>query len=171
MGTRAIFRHARPESILVLMAHRVPKELISRFVKICPTCQVRRGGSRLTPPSSRRGSPRLTTLPRSPKLPSPPMSRRDSTLSGQIAAERPQPEYSYQLGGANGWMEGHRNQHARHNSNLNLSPMRSFSASAMNHMPGPVPPTMDPFHADLSAPSSQVSYSPMYTSNQGPPNH
>lgn len=30
----------------------VPKELISRFVKICPTCQVRRGGSRLTPPNS-----------------------------------------------------------------------------------------------------------------------
>lgn len=35
---------------------RVPKELISRFVKICPTCQVRRG-SHLSPPDSRRNSP------------------------------------------------------------------------------------------------------------------
>lgn len=35
----------------------VPKELISRFVKICPTCQVRRGGSHLSPPDSRRNSP------------------------------------------------------------------------------------------------------------------
>lgn len=29
---------------------RVPKELISRFVKLCPTCQVRRGTSRNSPP-------------------------------------------------------------------------------------------------------------------------
>ncbi|OKL58818.1 hypothetical protein UA08_05818 [Talaromyces atroroseus] len=35
----------------------VPKELISRFVKICPTCQVRRGGAHLSPPDSRRNSP------------------------------------------------------------------------------------------------------------------
>lgn len=28
---------------------RVPKELISRFVKICPTCQIRRGTSRNSP--------------------------------------------------------------------------------------------------------------------------
>lgn len=62
--------------------NRVPKELISRFVKICPTCQVRRGGSRLTPPNSRRGSPRLEMIPRSPKLPSPPISRRESSFSG-----------------------------------------------------------------------------------------
>lgn len=39
--------------------NRVPKELISRFVKICPTCQVRRGGSHLSPPDSRRNSPTM----------------------------------------------------------------------------------------------------------------
>lgn len=36
---------------------RVPKELISRFVKICPTCQIRRGGTHLSPSDSGRGSP------------------------------------------------------------------------------------------------------------------
>ncbi|KAK2791492.1 hypothetical protein FQN53_002601 [Emmonsiellopsis sp. PD_33] len=57
----------------------VPKELISRFVKICPTCQVRRGGSRLTPPNSRRGSPKMGTISH-PQLLSPPGSRRDSVV-------------------------------------------------------------------------------------------
>ncbi|KAH8704284.1 hypothetical protein BGW36DRAFT_371033 [Talaromyces proteolyticus] len=37
----------------------VPKELISRFVKICPTCLGRRGASHFTPPDSRRNSPHL----------------------------------------------------------------------------------------------------------------
>lgn len=36
-------------SNLSLTTVRVPKELISRFVKICPTCQVRRGTSRNSP--------------------------------------------------------------------------------------------------------------------------
>ena len=43
--------------LIVHSSSRVPKELISRFVKICPTCQVRRGGSHLSPPDSRRNSP------------------------------------------------------------------------------------------------------------------
>ncbi|EEA22988.1 conserved hypothetical protein [Talaromyces marneffei ATCC 18224] len=64
----------------------VPKELISRFVKICPTCQVRRGGSHLSPPDSRRNSPpmelsrgqppqspcrrwRMTSIEETPRLP------------------------------------------------------------------------------------------------------
>lgn len=32
----------------------MPKELISRFVKLCPTCQVRRGTARNSPPESER---------------------------------------------------------------------------------------------------------------------
>jgi hypothetical protein len=36
---------------------RVPKELISRFVKICPTCQTRRGALQMTHSRSRRVSP------------------------------------------------------------------------------------------------------------------
>ncbi|EZG05502.1 hypothetical protein H106_04544 [Trichophyton rubrum CBS 735.88] len=60
----------------------VPKELISRFVKICPTCQVRRGGSRLTPPTSCRSSPKPDhALGPSPYLLSPPDSRRESIIS------------------------------------------------------------------------------------------
>ncbi|KJF60553.1 uncharacterized protein CIMG_06334 [Coccidioides immitis RS] len=72
----------------------VPKELISRFVKICPTCQVRRGGSRLTPPNSCRSSPKLDVVPPPPIL-SPPDSRRESIISRSSApysrAELPQP--------------------------------------------------------------------------------
>lgn len=151
----------------LLMADRVPKELISRFVKICPTCQVRRGGSRLTPPSSRRGSPRLISMPRSPKLPSPPMSRRESTFNNPVNAERTQPEYFYQAGTSNGWTDSHRNLQGRQSSNLSLGPMRSFNASAT----GSVPPTIDPFHAEMSPPSSQVGYNPMYVSSQGSPSH
>uniref|UniRef100_A0A093XPK4 Nucleolar protein 4 n=1 Tax=Talaromyces marneffei PM1 TaxID=1077442 RepID=A0A093XPK4_TALMA len=72
----------------------VPKELISRFVKICPTCQVRRGGSHLSPPDSRRNSPPMELSrgqpPQSPVAymraqPVPPMAydeyRRNSSSS------------------------------------------------------------------------------------------
>ncbi|EED15071.1 conserved hypothetical protein [Talaromyces stipitatus ATCC 10500] len=63
----------------------VPKELISRFVKLCPTCQVRRGGSHLSPPDSRRNSPPLELSrvqpPQSPlaymRQPVPPMASYD----------------------------------------------------------------------------------------------
>ncbi|KAL1978800.1 hypothetical protein VTN31DRAFT_1659 [Thermomyces dupontii] len=41
----------------------VPKELISRFVKICPTCQVRRGSS---PSNSQKSAPYLDNKPFSP---------------------------------------------------------------------------------------------------------
>jgi hypothetical protein len=56
---------------------RVPKELISRFVKLCPTCQVRRGGAstRTSPPDCDRDSYMHT---QSPGLISPPQSRRES---------------------------------------------------------------------------------------------
>ncbi|KAI2448397.1 hypothetical protein LOY97_006829, partial [Ophidiomyces ophidiicola] len=88
----------------------VPKELISRFVKICPTCQVRRGGSRLTPPNSCRTSPKLELLAHHhhhqhqhqhaavaapASLLSPPDSRRESIISRPgvpySRAELPQP--------------------------------------------------------------------------------
>lgn len=42
--------------LLLNTMYRVPKELISRFVKLCPTCQVRRGTSRNTPPHSEKGT-------------------------------------------------------------------------------------------------------------------
>ncbi|PGH30001.1 hypothetical protein GX50_07248 [[Emmonsia] crescens] len=94
----------------------VPKELISRFVKICPTCQVRRGGSRLTPPNSRRSSPKLTTLP-NPQLLSPPGSRRDSVIGRpSVASGRSQNEYSHHIQGS-GWGHSHSHSHSHSQGN------------------------------------------------------
>ncbi|PGH16552.1 hypothetical protein AJ79_01658 [Helicocarpus griseus UAMH5409] len=127
----------------------VPKELISRFVKICPTCQVRRGGSRLTPPNSRRGSPKLATLP-NPQLLSPPGSRRDSIIGRPgLGAGR---EYSHHHIPGSGWGHSHSHSHnhgghhALHHNQYqhHVNPLaptglgtlpRSMS-SAMDGMPG-----------------------------------
>lgn len=59
--------------------HRVPKELISRFVKLCPTCQVRRGTSRNSPPERER-SPEEVTDPQSPEAPPRLSSRKNSSM-------------------------------------------------------------------------------------------
>lgn len=58
----------------------MPKELISRFVKLCPTCQVRRGTSRNSPESP--PSPEAKAAPLSPGTYSITASRRNSTASG-----------------------------------------------------------------------------------------
>lgn len=153
-------------SPLQLTTHlfRVPKELVSRFVKICPTCQVRRGGSRLTPPNSRRGSPRLEMVPRSPKLPSPPLIKRESSYGGQVALDRAQPDYFGQFHG-HGWMDGHQTLQSR--SGLGTS-VRSFHGS-MGNIPHSITSTLDPFAADLSVPPSQLSYTAGYVPTHGTP--
>ncbi|QSS62485.1 hypothetical protein I7I51_02222 [Histoplasma capsulatum] len=111
----------------------VPKELISRFVKICPTCQVRRGGSRLTPPNSRRCSPKLTTLP-NPQLLSPPGSRRDSVINRPGAVNgRSQNEYSSHIQGSS-WGQG--NSHNGHGSHHHL-----HHSSQYQHHVNPLAPT------------------------------
>jgi hypothetical protein len=62
--------------------HRVPKELISRFVKICPTCKTRRGSnSHVSPPISPKNTSSTYSSPQSPGGLSSPVSRRDSLLS------------------------------------------------------------------------------------------
>ncbi|KAJ5176454.1 uncharacterized protein N7482_002331 [Penicillium canariense] len=149
----------------ILFPARVPKELISRFVKICPTCQVRRGGSRLTPPNSRRGSPRLEMLPRSPKLPSPPISRRESTFGAQIAPDRAQSDYFGQFHGHSGWIDSHQNLQGRPTLN---SGVRSFPGP-MSNLSHSIAGTMDPFSADLSVPPSQLSYTTGYVPTHGTP--
>ncbi|OQD98915.1 hypothetical protein PENSOL_c008G11928 [Penicillium solitum] len=141
----------------------VPKELISRFVKICPTCQVRRGGSRLTPPNSRRSSPRLEMISRSPKLPSPPISRRESTFAGQIPLDRTQADYFGHLHGHGGWMDGHQNVQGR--SNLGNG-VRSFQGP-MGNLSHSIAGTLDPFSTDLSIPPSQLSYTTGYVPTHG----
>ena len=61
---------------------RVPKELISRFVKLCPTCQARRGSNpHVSPPMSPKNISSLYSPPQSPAILSTPASRRDSLLS------------------------------------------------------------------------------------------
>ncbi|KAL2415348.1 hypothetical protein ABEF91_004990 [Exophiala dermatitidis] len=60
----------------------VPKELISRFVKLCPTCQVRRG-TRNSPPESEK-SPETRMEEQSPEAISTTNSRKNSTASRQL---------------------------------------------------------------------------------------
>ncbi|KAJ5105131.1 hypothetical protein NUU61_002478 [Penicillium alfredii] len=136
----------------------VPKELISRFVKICPTCQVRRGGSRLTPPNSRRGSPRLDMVSRSPKLPSPPTSRRESTFGGQVPLDRSHQDYFGQLHGHNGWLDSHQSLQGRSALNTGVRPFHG----PMGNLSHPMASTLDPFATELSVPPSQLSYTTEY---------
>ncbi|KAL4879993.1 hypothetical protein BJY04DRAFT_208284 [Aspergillus karnatakaensis] len=144
----------------------VPKELISRFVKICPTCQVRRGGGRLTPPSSRRSSPRLEISSRSPKLPSPPISRRQSAISGAASLERPQIEYFHQQ---NSWVDpGRKTQ--RHAS-LGMGAVRSVSGGMLSHLPASIPNTLDSFHNELPVPSLQLNYGNGYSAHGSAASH
>ncbi|KAJ9617725.1 uncharacterized protein PV06_01650 [Exophiala oligosperma] len=58
----------------------VPKELISRFVKLCPTCQVRRGTARNSPPELER-SPEARMNSHSPEDSAVSGSRKNSTSS------------------------------------------------------------------------------------------
>ncbi|KAJ5836137.1 hypothetical protein N7447_002163 [Penicillium robsamsonii] len=141
----------------------VPKELISRFVKICPTCQVRRGGSRLTPPNSRRSSPRLEMVSRPPKLPSPPISRRESTFAGQMPLDRTQADYFGHLHAHGGWLDSHQNVQGRSNIGNGV---RSFQGP-MGNLSHSIAGTLDPFSTDLSIPPSQLSYTAGYVSTHG----
>ena len=143
---------------------RVPKELISRFVKICPTCQVRRGGSRLTPPNSRRGSPRLEMPSRSPKLPSPPISRRESTFGAQMALDRAQSEYFTQLHGHGGWIDGHQTLQDR----PSLTNGVRSSHAPIGNLSHSITGTLD-FATDLSVPPSQLNYMAGYVPTYGTP--
>ncbi|CEJ62075.1 hypothetical protein PMG11_10587 [Penicillium brasilianum] len=143
----------------------VPKELISRFVKICPTCQVRRGGSRLTPPNSRRGSPRLEMVSRSPKLPSPPVIKRESSYGGQSSLDRAQTEYLGQFHGHGGWIDSHQSLQGRPSLN---SGVRSFPGP-MNGLSHSISGAMDPFSTDMSVPPSQLSYTTGYVPSHGAP--
>jgi hypothetical protein len=70
------------ENRVLISVYRVPKELISRFVKICPTCKTRRGSnSNVSPPISPKNTSSVYSSPQSPGMISSPVSRRDSLLS------------------------------------------------------------------------------------------
>ncbi|KAJ5934647.1 hypothetical protein N7466_004194 [Penicillium verhagenii] len=126
--------------------------------------RLRRGGSRLTPPSSRRSSPRLDRVSRSPKLPSPPLSRRESSFGGQVSLDRAHSDYFGQLHGHHGWIDGHQNVQAR--STLG-SGVRS-SHGPMGSLTHSITGTLDHF-PDLSVSGSQLSYTGGYVPMYGPP--
>jgi hypothetical protein len=67
--------------------NRVPKELISRFVKICPTCKVRRGQGRGSPAASEKSPEPYEASPETCS----PSSRRDSsaTKRGSVSVQSP----------------------------------------------------------------------------------
>lgn len=68
----------------ILISERVPKELISRFVKLCPTCQIRRGMNRNSPPGDAENLPDFNDTDSPPgDDESPTKSRRESTISNQ----------------------------------------------------------------------------------------
>ncbi|RMJ22401.1 hypothetical protein PHISP_06721 [Aspergillus sp. HF37] len=156
----------------------VPKELISRFVKICPTCQVRRGGSRLTPPNSRRSSPRLELITRSPKLLSPPISRRDSAaFGGPLGLDKAQPDYLSQFddhSSSNGWAESHPHASTLH-GRTGMSGggggggghMRSFSGASLGSLPNSLSATLDSFSGDLPVPGTHISYGAGFHGSSG----
>ena len=148
----------------VLTTPRVPKELISRFVKLCPTCQIRRGVSHLTPPNSQKGSPGLETACHSPKLPSPPTSRRESIFNSQVS----QAEYLGQFGEHHGWVDSPHNIHGR--QGIGPEPIRSFGGGPLSNLSNPVS-ALDPFTGDVAVPSPQLNYSPGYGSGNGIFNH
>ena len=161
--------HADPIALWLSNHLRVPKELISRFVKICPTCQVRRGGSRLTPPNSRRGSPRLEMVSRSPKLPSPPIVKRGSASSyGTDPAA--QSDYlsqyhghSHSHGHGHGtWMDPSSQSMQTRSSALTSSGMRSFAPGSGLNPTHSMTPGLDPFAEDMSMPPSQLGYATGY---------
>lgn len=135
----------------------MPKELISRFVKICPTCQIRRGGLRITPPNSRKSTPNSESVTHSPSIQSPIASRRESMLNTEIPSQE---EYLDQFDNHHFWMN---NQHFHERQTMNPSQLRSFGDGTLNNLPH-VPTVFDSFASDVAMPSSQITYNPGYTS-------
>ena len=64
---------------ILMVHHRVPKELISRFVKLCPTCQTRRG----TRPEMDKDAPESANEVQSPEAYSVVPSRKGSGSTRQ----------------------------------------------------------------------------------------
>ena len=96
---------------LTRISFRVPKELISRFVKLCPTCQVRRGTAHASPPTSDKGSISDYLDQQSPPhidMLSPPKSRRSSIASRQCGTSAVTPgqasSYNTAFQTQNRWM-------------------------------------------------------------------
>lgn len=115
--------------------NRVPKELISRFVKICPTCQIRRGLKGGSPHTDGRSPPDFAD-PCTPP-PSPPQRLSDDSAS----VSRPAIELPMQLvtgtsafQSQNRWLSGfqpHTTAHENLTSNRSSSTLK-ITSNTMN---------------------------------------
>ncbi|KAJ6002894.1 hypothetical protein N7451_005441 [Penicillium sp. IBT 35674x] len=99
---------------------------------------------------------------RSPKLPSPPISRRESTF-GQVSLDRAQSDYFGQLHG-HGWVDSHQSLQGRSTLSPGIRPAHGPMGSLTHSMTG----SLDHF-AELSVPGSQLSYTAGYGPSYGPP--
>ncbi|GAD99462.1 hypothetical protein AOR_1_1090134 [Paecilomyces variotii No. 5] len=144
----------------------IPKELISRFVKICPTCQVRRRGSRLTPPSSRRESPQLEPVSRSPTDLSPPVSRRHSVVSRQANLDRLQTQVLRESRSQSDWDNARQQPHEMQGESHGIP---SFSTDALHAIPTSIVSPLNPPRNDLPLIQPQLRYNHLLVRNGGDP--
>ena len=146
---------------------RVPKELISRFVKLCPTCKVRRGQNRTSPASEK--SPE--EYEHSPEICSP-VSRRDSVVTKRssvsvqpLQIQGPNSLFAHQ----NRWMAPAQPSEVKMSDNYQTtSPSSYISHETMS------PSTMTPSRSsmarsDYNMSFSSVNGSSMYPSTSGFP--
>lgn len=156
--------------LIALMAIcRVPKELISRFVKICPTCQVRRGGSHISPPNSPISSPRQETASRSPSIASPTESGRGSFARVSLAEASQNGNYAHNHSYVS-WTDNPQHMQGQINANSGLVP--PFTMRSVNLLTNTAPTSLNPLLNDNPGTSGHVSnYNPGYISTQGNPRH
>ncbi|KAJ5655630.1 hypothetical protein N7507_007580 [Penicillium longicatenatum] len=107
--------------------------------------------------------PRLDRVSRSPKLPSPPISRRESTFGGQVPLDRAQSDYFGQLH-SHGWIDSHQNLQGRSTLSTGIRSAHGPMGSLTHSITGP----LDHF-SDISVPGSQLSYTAGYGPAYGPP--
>lgn len=106
---------------LILTLYRVPKELISRFVKLCPTCQVRRGMNRNSPPNEGKSPPDFNDTDSPPDDDeAPTKARRESSISTQETSFLDMPAQlvngSPMFQNQNRWLSGFQPPHSAYDS-------------------------------------------------------
>lgn len=129
--------------MLTLTLYRVPKELISRFVKLCPTCQIRRGVSRNSPADEAKSPPDFNDTDSPPDDDeSPTKARRESNISTQESSFLDMPPQlvngSPIFQSQNRWLSGFQPPHSAYDSMYSSATTIGDAASfsAVNSMNG-----------------------------------
>ena len=143
---------------------RVPKELISRFVKLCPTCKVRRGQNRTSPEESEKSPEEYE---HSPEVCSP-VSRRDSlaTKRSSVSAQSPlQIQGSSSLfAHQNRWMTSAQPPEVKMSENYSTTSPSSYLAQDTMS-----PSTMTSPSSSMSRSDYKLSFSSVTGNNMYPP--